>query len=302
VVALICACEYNWFKHLDLTSFSRRVSEIDVVFCKTRVDGTQVRLAEILVGDESGCVSLRARDQQIDLLKAVSGRQGAIVARNATIELYQGRYIRLVVTKWGKLSEYPDAISSTPKPPQMTAIDRNYSLIDLSRLAMNDSESPTGTGRRTSGYQYPASQETRLSNSRRHAQASRLVNVAPENQFQPMLQYNSAYMSAPQYAYSYSDQDRHQLLMAQQYGFQQQHMQHQQSSQANTNIHATARMGFNQAGNSFFFAHQSRIPQQTRPSTPPNTESLVLTPQTPQMNPSAATFSPQSSQDGERRP
>ena len=94
----------------------------------------------MLVGDETGCVSLRARDEQIDILKEVSQRSGAVVLRNSTLELFQGRHIRLAVTKWGKLSLYPDQIPSTPAPPQKMNMDKNFSMIDLVRVASVGSE------------------------------------------------------------------------------------------------------------------------------------------------------------------
>lgn len=87
------------------------------------------------MGDETGTVSLRARDSQIDTLNEVSSRSGAVVLRNCTLELYQGKHIRLAVTKWGKLSVYPDKIASTPPPPSKINRDRNFSLIDLSVVA-----------------------------------------------------------------------------------------------------------------------------------------------------------------------
>jgi replication factor A1 len=116
------------------------VGSVEVVVDKNRVDGSRVRLAEVLVGDETGCVSLRARDEQIDILKEVSQRSGAVVLRNSTLELFQGRHIRLAVTKWGKMSVYPDQIASTPAPPQKMNMDRNFSMIDLVRVASTGSE------------------------------------------------------------------------------------------------------------------------------------------------------------------
>jgi hypothetical protein len=113
----------------------RLVGKVSVVVDKRRVDGSRVRLAEVEVGDETGIVSLRARDEQIDTLEEVSGRAGAVVIRNCTLELYQGRHMRLAVTKWGKLSRYPDQIASTPPPPSKINRDRNFSLIDLSKVA-----------------------------------------------------------------------------------------------------------------------------------------------------------------------
>lgn len=106
-----------------------------MVVDKKRVDQSRVRLAEVEIGDETGIVSLRARDEQIDLLEEVSRRSGAVVLRNCTLELYQGKHIRLAVTKWGKLSVYPDNVASTPPSPSKMNFDRNFSAIDLSVVA-----------------------------------------------------------------------------------------------------------------------------------------------------------------------
>lgn len=111
------------------------VGSVQIVVDKFRVDGSRVRVAEVEVGDETGTVSLRARDDQIDMLAEVSGRRGAVVLRNATLELYQGRHIRLAVTKWGKLTPYPDRVASTPAPPSRMNDDRYFSFIDLSAVA-----------------------------------------------------------------------------------------------------------------------------------------------------------------------
>mmetsp|Transcript_37945 Transcript_37945/g.91996 ORF Transcript_37945/g.91996 Transcript_37945/m.91996 type:complete len:533 (+) Transcript_37945:68-1666(+) len=111
------------------------VGNVNVVVDKRRVDGSRVRLAEVEIGDETGTVSLRARDEQIDVLAKVSARTGAVVLRNCTLELFQGRHIRLAITKWGKISVYPDNIASTPPPPSKMNLDRNFSRIDLTIVA-----------------------------------------------------------------------------------------------------------------------------------------------------------------------
>jgi hypothetical protein len=113
------------------------VGNINLVVDKMRVDQSRVRLAEVEIGDETGTVSLRARDEQIDLLEKVRGKgiPRAVVLRNCTLELYQGKHIRLAVTKWGKLTEYPDNVASTPGPPPTMNLDRNFSFIDLSLVA-----------------------------------------------------------------------------------------------------------------------------------------------------------------------
>lgn len=114
-----------------------------MVVDKHRVDGSRVRLAEVEVADETGRVSLRARDEQIDLLQQVAARQAAVVLRNCTLELFQGKHIRLAVTKWGKITPYPDHVASTPVPPSKMNEDRYLSLIDLSVVALDAAVHPT---------------------------------------------------------------------------------------------------------------------------------------------------------------
>jgi len=108
---------------------------VRLVVNKNRVDGSRVRLAEVEIGDDTGTVSLRARDEQIDMLEEISKKSEAVVLRNCTLELYQGKYIRVAVTKWGKMSKYPDQVPSTPAPPTKINRDRNFSLINLSLVA-----------------------------------------------------------------------------------------------------------------------------------------------------------------------
>ncbi|KAL3806472.1 hypothetical protein ACHAXA_000681 [Cyclostephanos tholiformis] len=111
------------------------VGRVEIVVDKRRVDGSRVLVAEVEVGDETGSISVRARDEQIDLLRGVSDESGAVVLRNCTMELYLGKYLRLAVTKWGKLRAYPDGIESTPRPPSRINRDLNLSLVDLNTVA-----------------------------------------------------------------------------------------------------------------------------------------------------------------------
>lgn len=88
------------------------VGKVDVVVDKLRVDGSRVHVAEVQVGDHTGSISLRARDEQIDMLMQVSKDKGAVVLRNCTVELHQRKYLRLTVSKWGKMKAYPVSSSS----------------------------------------------------------------------------------------------------------------------------------------------------------------------------------------------
>jgi hypothetical protein len=130
---MVCTNVNTWLANFHL--YDRLVGKVTLVVDKRRVDQSRVRLAEVEIGDETGTVSLRARDEQIDLLEEVSRSSGAVVLRNCTLELYQGKHIRLAVTKWGKMSVYPDNVASTPPSPSKMNLDRNFSAIDLSVVA-----------------------------------------------------------------------------------------------------------------------------------------------------------------------
>jgi len=151
---------------------------VNIVVDKLRVDRSRVRLAEVQVGDETGTVSLRARDDQIGMLEEISERRGAVVLRNCTLELFQGRHIRLAVTKWGKLSAFPDDVPSTPPPPSKMNYERNFSLIDLSLVASEMVENQPST---------EASYQTtnRDNHSERSRQPSQATRRAPRRQARP---------------------------------------------------------------------------------------------------------------------
>ena len=160
----------------------RLVGSVDVVVDKLRVDRSRVRLAEVMVGDESGCVYLRARDNQIDILKEISDRKGAVVLRNTTIEVFQGRFLRLAITKWGKISSFPDQVASTPSPPKAINESLNYSAVNLGLIVKEisvpsspeggeDDDSPSSTSQQkismgeSSRYRKPSFDDSRSARS-----------------------------------------------------------------------------------------------------------------------------------------
>ncbi|KAE9613384.1 hypothetical protein Lal_00015878 [Lupinus albus] len=78
----------------------------------------QIRLAECLVGDETGIIVFTARNGQVDLVK-----DGAtVILRNAKIDMFKGS-MRLAVDKWGRV-EVAEPASFTVKE------DNNLSLIE----------------------------------------------------------------------------------------------------------------------------------------------------------------------------
>lgn len=98
-----------------------KVVNTKMVMQKGRPDGPQprqMRIAESLVGDETGMIIFTARNDQVDLLKDGS----TIILRNAKIDMFKGS-MRLAVDKWGRV-EVTDPADFTVKE------DNNLSLIE----------------------------------------------------------------------------------------------------------------------------------------------------------------------------
>ncbi|GMI83496.1 hypothetical protein like AT1G23750 [Hibiscus trionum] len=98
-----------------------KVVNTKMVVQKGRPDGPrvrQMRIAECLVGDETGMIIFTARNEQVDLVK-----EGAtLTLRNAKIDMFKGS-MRLAVDKWGRV-EVAEPASFTVKE------DNNLSLIE----------------------------------------------------------------------------------------------------------------------------------------------------------------------------
>ncbi|KAI7728879.1 hypothetical protein M8C21_023295 [Ambrosia artemisiifolia] len=83
-----------------------------------RPGGSNTRIAECLVGDETGTILFTARNDQVDLMKAGS----TVIIRNAKIDMFKGS-MRLAVDKWGRI-EVTDPATFTVKE------DNNLSLVE----------------------------------------------------------------------------------------------------------------------------------------------------------------------------
>ncbi|KAE9597028.1 putative nucleic acid-binding protein [Lupinus albus] len=98
-----------------------KVVNAKMVMQKGRPDGPQsrqMRLAECLVGDETGMIIFTARNDQVDLMKDGT----TVILRNAKIDMFKGS-TRLAVDKWGRV-EVTEPASFTVKE------DNNLSLIE----------------------------------------------------------------------------------------------------------------------------------------------------------------------------
>jgi len=98
-----------------------KVVSSNTVLQKGRPDGPQVRqmrIAECLVGDETGVIIFTARNEQVDMMKPGT----TVILRNAKIDMYRGS-MRLAVDKWGRV-EVTDAADFEVKE------DNNLSLVE----------------------------------------------------------------------------------------------------------------------------------------------------------------------------
>eukprot|EP01102_Stenamoeba_stenopodia_P005654 TRINITY_DN1639_c0_g1_i1.p2 TRINITY_DN1639_c0_g1~~TRINITY_DN1639_c0_g1_i1.p2 ORF type:complete len:148 (-),score=28.18 TRINITY_DN1639_c0_g1_i1:40-483(-) len=80
-----------------------KVVSSNTVVEKQRADGTKIRVAEAVIGDQTGVITLTARNAQIDVL--IPG--ATLVIRNAKIDMYRG-FMRLAVDKWGLIKTAPE--------------------------------------------------------------------------------------------------------------------------------------------------------------------------------------------------
>ncbi|XAR56514.1 hypothetical protein NMG60_11037037 [Bertholletia excelsa] len=78
----------------------------------------QTRIAECLVGDETGTILFTARNDQVELMKPGM----TIILRNAKIDMFKGS-MRLAVDKWGRI-EVTEPASFVVKE------DNNLSLVE----------------------------------------------------------------------------------------------------------------------------------------------------------------------------
>jgi len=200
------------------------LGKIDIVVDKQRVDQSRVRLAEVEVGDETGVISLRARDDQITLLRNIldkgsgedKSKLPAIVIRNCSVELYLGSYLRIAVSKWGKISEYPDDVASTPPPPTYINRSVDYSSMDFSlstaiicdrktdqiKAQVNTSAQHFSSEQYGTGPSFSTDRDHTLGSGRQRGAADRRKRHTKQNNRQQKLHGSSAVMEGmhvPQY-------------------------------------------------------------------------------------------------------
>eukprot|EP00029_Vermamoeba_vermiformis_P005185 TRINITY_DN1731_c0_g1_i1.p2 TRINITY_DN1731_c0_g1~~TRINITY_DN1731_c0_g1_i1.p2 ORF type:complete len:141 (-),score=42.68 TRINITY_DN1731_c0_g1_i1:206-607(-) len=107
----------------DRLNVLAKVEKSTVVLDKTRVDGNKIRVAEVIIGDETASIILTARNEQIDLLKPGS----LVEVRNVKVEMFNDAFMRIVVDKWGKI------IPSSEPANFNVNLDNNLSSVEYER-------------------------------------------------------------------------------------------------------------------------------------------------------------------------
>ncbi|XP_010475010.1 PREDICTED: uncharacterized protein At4g28440-like [Camelina sativa] len=76
------------------------------------------RIAECLIGDDTGCILFTARNDQVDLMKTGA----TVILRNAKIDMFKDT-MRMAVDKWGR-------IEVTDHVPFAVNLNNNLSLVE----------------------------------------------------------------------------------------------------------------------------------------------------------------------------
>ncbi|KAK1280174.1 hypothetical protein QJS04_geneDACA002858 [Acorus gramineus] len=104
-----------------------KVVSSKMVLQKGRSDGPQMRqmrIAECLVGDETGMIVFTARNEQVDLLKPGA----TVILRNAKIDMFKGS-MRLAVDKWGRVEVTEPADFTVKEDNNMSLVE--YELVNV---------------------------------------------------------------------------------------------------------------------------------------------------------------------------
>ncbi|KAI3474880.1 hypothetical protein Pfo_030191 [Paulownia fortunei] len=112
-----------------------KVVSSNMVLQKGRPDGPQVRqmrIAECLVGDETGTIVFTARSEQVEMMEPNT----TIILRNAKIDMFKGS-MRLAVDKWGRVEVTEPASFNVRE-------DNNLSLIEYELVNVVKSETREG--------------------------------------------------------------------------------------------------------------------------------------------------------------
>ena len=103
-----------------------KVQSVEVVRESKKFDGSVIKNAKALVGDEFGCVVFWAKNEQVDLVK-----EGAVVTfRNAHANVFQ-EHLRLEVDRWAKLELSNQRVDSVKTSNNLSDVE--YELVAVKK-------------------------------------------------------------------------------------------------------------------------------------------------------------------------
>ncbi|KAL5571115.1 hypothetical protein UlMin_020712 [Ulmus minor] len=82
------------------------------------------RIAECLVGDETGAILFTARNEQVDIMTPDT----TIILRNAKIDMFKGT-MRLAVDKWGRVEVTEPADFEVKEDNNLSLVE--YELVNV---------------------------------------------------------------------------------------------------------------------------------------------------------------------------
>lgn len=85
--------------------------DVHIVVEKKTTSGSTLRVAEAIVGDETGIIVLSAKNEQIDVVK----RGASIVVRNGRVDVFNKK-MRLRVDSWGLLQTFENGKKAISVP------------------------------------------------------------------------------------------------------------------------------------------------------------------------------------------
>ena len=99
---------------------------MNIVNERRRYDGTWIRQAEVLVGDQFGCVKLWAKNEQLDVIKEGS----TITVRNCHANVVK-EHLRLEVDRWGKIEQSSEKIDKVNTSNNLSDVE--YELVSVKK-------------------------------------------------------------------------------------------------------------------------------------------------------------------------
>ena len=100
------------------------MGKVDVKKERRRYDGTMMRQAEVLVGDQFGSVVFFAKNEQLDQIK-----EGQVITVRNCHANVTGEHLRLEVDRWGKIEPSSEKIDSINTKNNLSVVE--YELVSV---------------------------------------------------------------------------------------------------------------------------------------------------------------------------